>query len=270
MGLRNMKRKNKWSSLKKNSINLLLIILSLISLFMFTKNSYSDIKTNFQIYQAKTKFQLIKKLSNSVNSDPDIRLETNFHHNNLLMSNVNNEDIGLIGWIKIKDSRIDYPVMFTPNDPEYYLSKGLDKRYSKNGVPFVGADCEITPRSDNIIIFGHNMNNGMMFSDLILYSEKSYWKSHSLIEFESLYEKSDYEIFLVFKIRMTEIVDFPFHQYINFEQTIDFEEFLSKGNARALYSTGIKVDHNDTFLTLSTCDSTSDIRIVIVSRRIVN
>lgn len=26
-----------------------------------------------------------------------------------------------VGWVSVADTRIDYPVMYTPNDPEYYL-----------------------------------------------------------------------------------------------------------------------------------------------------
>ena len=45
----------------------------------------------------------------------------------------------LVGRIKIKGTKIDYPVMQTPNDPQYYLRRNFEKKYSLSGTPFLDA-----------------------------------------------------------------------------------------------------------------------------------
>ena len=42
----------------------------------------------------------------------------------------------LVGWIQIKDTKIDYPVMQTPDDPEFYLHRDFKGEYSASGTPF--------------------------------------------------------------------------------------------------------------------------------------
>ena len=47
------------------------------------------------------------------------------------------------GWLKIKDTVIDYPVLKSSNDdPEYYLHRDIDKNYSFSGTPFIGAGAD--------------------------------------------------------------------------------------------------------------------------------
>ena len=40
------------------------------------------------------------------------------------------ENSDLFGWIKIEGTKVDYPVMYTPDEPEYYLHRAFDKTKS--------------------------------------------------------------------------------------------------------------------------------------------
>ena len=79
----------------------------------------------------------------------------------------------LIGWITIEGTRIDYPVMQTKEKPNFYLKHAFDKSYSRYGVPYIAENCDIDV-SDNIVIYGHHMNNGSMFSDLCRYADEDF------------------------------------------------------------------------------------------------
>ena len=72
----------------------------------------------------------------------------------------------LAGWIRIEDTNINYPVMHTPDNPDFYLKHGFDKKYSDYGCPYVQENCDVQLPSDNVIIYGHHMKNGSMFCDL--------------------------------------------------------------------------------------------------------
>lgn len=97
-----------------------------------------------------------------------------------------------IGWICIPDTNVNYPVMHTPDVAQYYLRLNFQQRYSISGTPFLDYRC--TLESENLIIYGHNMNDGSMFADLLNYLDEGYRSSHSVIEFETAEECSYYQV----------------------------------------------------------------------------
>ena len=83
----------------------------------------------------------------------------------------------MICWIDIEGTKISYPVMYTPNDPEHYLHRDFNGEYSYSGLPFLDSRCDID-KSSNLIIYGHNMKNSTMFSQLLNYEDYDFWKEH--------------------------------------------------------------------------------------------
>lgn len=102
-----------------------------------------------------------------------------------------------VGWLSIEGTAVNYPVMCTPDDPEYYLKRDFDGNRSNSGVPFFGEGCDT--ESDNIIIYGHNMKNGTMFSSLTNYADESYYEEHPTISFDTPDGDGTYEIIAVFR-----------------------------------------------------------------------
>ena len=100
-----------------------------------------------------------------------------------------------IGWICIPNTAVNYPVMFTPEEPQKYLRKNFEGEYSASGVPFL--DGASTMEYDNLIIYGHNMKNGTMFSDITQYRDKAYYEEHPYIEFETADGMRIYQVFAV-------------------------------------------------------------------------
>lgn len=93
------------------------------------------------------------------------------------------ENNDCIGWICIPNTNVNYPVMYTPYDPEKYLRKNFYGEYSISGVPFLDARSSLD--SGNLIIYGHNMRNGTMFSDVKNYTNADFKNAHPIIEFET-------------------------------------------------------------------------------------
>ncbi len=83
-----------------------------------------------------------------------------------------NDDI--VGWIQIPDTRINYPVMQTKNQNEYYLRKNFQKEYSIAGTPFMDVESDIDLPTLNWTIYGHNMKSGTMFHDLLEYADEPF------------------------------------------------------------------------------------------------
>jgi len=81
---------------------------------------------------------------------------------------------------KRNDLNINYPVMQSVNEPNFYLKHGFDKAYSDYGCPYVQEDCEVQEPSDNLVIYGHHMSNGSMFAHLEKFKSKDFWNEHRI------------------------------------------------------------------------------------------
>ncbi len=176
----------------------------------------------------------------------------------------------LIGWIKIDDTNIDYPVMQT-SDNEYYLDHNYNQEYDKNGSIFLDTACSVYPRSTNLIVYGHHMKSGKMFGNLQKYAKESYYEEHKRIQFDTIYEKGTYEIMYVFRSQVFNEDDlvFKYYQFINANSGNEFDSYMDEMKKLSLYDTGVTANYGDSLLTLSTCDnSQTDGRFVVVAKKI--
>lgn len=176
----------------------------------------------------------------------------------------------MVGWIKIDGTTIDYPVMQTKNQ-DYYLNHNFDQEKDNNGSIFIDADCSIWPRSQNLIIYGHNMKSGKMFGSLKGYKSKDYFEKHPVILFDTLYEKGEYQVMYVFsEVVHDEIeVTFKYYQFINANSETEYTSYMKDMAAMSLYDTGVTSEYGDALITLSTCDySEGSERFVVVAKKI--
>lgn len=174
----------------------------------------------------------------------------------------------LFGWIKIEDTKIDYPVMHAPTEKEKYLHANFQGEYSYPGTPFL--DETATADSDNLLIYAHNMPNESMFRHLMKYQEKNFWESHPTITFNTLYEEQEFEVLAAFYDRVyykTEDV-FKFYQFIDAEDEEDYDNAIAQFKDKALYDTGVTAEYGDQLITLVTCAyHTDNGRFVVVARK---
>jgi sortase B len=195
------------------------------------------------------------------------------------MKELYDKNSDLAGWIKIEGAEgdekpvIDYPVMYTPNDGEFYLYKTFEKKQdpTKKGNLFIDKNCTIDPRSTNLIIHGHNMKNGTMFHNLIEYKKEDFYKEHPAFSYTTLYEEQEYQIVSVFLSRVYKKSDdvFKFYQFYNAETKEEFDYFVKNIKEMELYETGVTPEFGDELITLTTCEySQSEGRIVVVGRRV--
>lgn len=172
------------------------------------------------------------------------------------------ENPDCIGWLCIPDSNLDYPVMHTPDEPQKYLRKAFNGEYSISGVPFLNDSS--TQESDNLVIYGHSMNNGTMFTDVIKYRNKSYWESHPSIEWETADGLSIFDVFAAVQLKENDMWYF----FDSFEDEEQHQELLAHIMSMALYDTGLTPEYGQQLMTLSTCyGSSDDDRIIIIAMK---
>lgn len=165
------------------------------------------------------------------------------------------ENNDLIGWLEIPNTLLNLPVMHTPEDREYYLRRLFDKSESLYGVPFLDGDCSVSPRSTNLILHGHHMTDGTMFSTLSEYQDENFYKLHPAIRFDTIYGEGVYEIIAVFLSVYNESDSSPdlYYNFIDAQDEGDFNRFIAQIKDFSLYDTGKDAVYGDQLITLITC-----------------
>lgn len=247
--------------------SLLLLVFSLVNVARILLQDYEEQR------QMKELTEIWKKESDkgehAVTPSPFI---TNMHGGPVMLPEFQqlykrNPDI--VGWLKIEGTRINYPIMQNQQDAQYYLNHGFDKKKSKNGLPFLDEHSRIDG-SDILLIHGHHMKNGAMFADLMKYKKESYYKEHATLQFNTLYEKEEYEIVAVILSRVYRQTDdvFKYYQIEKVETAAEFDSYIQNIKKLALYDTGVTAQHGDKLIVLSTCEySTEEGRLAVVARK---
>ncbi len=176
----------------------------------------------------------------------------------------------LVGWLKIPGTIIDYPVMYTEGDNNYYLSHDFYGNKDKNGMLVLDKRCPGDASGDNILIHGHNMKSGYMFGSLNQYESYDFYNGHPFLYFDTMTEEKIYTIFAVFisSVYDSNAGDFDYYNYITIDSREAFNTYISSVKQQSLYDTGILATYGDELITLSTCDySRQNGRLVVVAKR---
>ena len=175
----------------------------------------------------------------------------------------------MAGWLYIEGTKINYPVMQTPDRTDYYLERNFKGQYSAWGCIYAREVCDLEEPSDNITLFGHNMKDGSMFAGLHAYMDREFWEEHPYIQFDTLSEHHTYKIFAVFRTTATKNKGFEYHEFVDARDEIDFDTFVSKCLSLSLYGTDIVPEYGDKIICLSTCEySQTNGRLVVAAVRI--
>lgn len=176
-----------------------------------------------------------------------------------------------VGWLEIVDTDINYPVMQTPNDPEYYLRRNFNGEEDSNGTLFVDYRCDLINPTTNTIIFGHNMRSGKMFGPLKKYLDYEYYQAHKTINFKTLYFEEQYEIVGVglSSVGYSDDSSYKYYEFIDAVTGSEFQDFLDNIQSLSVYDETIDIKSTDKLLTLSTCNSyKEDGRLFVVAKRV--
>ncbi len=254
-----------------NIILMLLIVILAISSYFFIKEWTENKKEN-EIYEDLQ--QIFKNKENSTNEDENTDESKNKTSNMILKYTYNLENIAkinseVVGWIKIDGTNINYPIM---QNGDFYLHKNIYKNYSSRGTPYLAYYCDLK-KSDNLIIYGHNMQDTTMFSQLENYKNYNFYKNHKYIKFYTLENgktiENTYEIMIAFKTIAYSDAGYKYYNYIDFQKSDEYQEFADKCQELEFYHTGVVGTYKDKYITLSTCEySQKNARMVVVAKKI--
>ena len=176
----------------------------------------------------------------------------------------------IVGWINIPSIDVDLPVLQSGKDNrDFYLTHNYKKEESKAGAIYLDADCSIEG-SRSMILYGHSLNNGLMFTQLNKYKDLDFYKTAPTFTFDTLKEEAEWKIISVFVTNVNESHGTPFN-YLksDFKDDSDFLNFVYQLRIRSLYDTGVSFNADDQIVLLSTCSYEFDnFREVVVARKV--
>lgn len=153
----------------------------------------------------------------------------------------------VVGWIRIPDTEVDYPLMQGP-DNDYYLNRTWDEQPNSIGSIFLEHLTSPDLTDFNTIVYGHNMSTGAMFGSLRHYDTKSYWEEHPYVYIRSDQGVYRYEIFSAY------VADVESNTFgLAFPSENSMTKFLKNALQDSVIDTGIQPEITDRILTLSTC-----------------
>ncbi|MDO5436441.1 MAG: sortase [Clostridia bacterium] len=170
----------------------------------------------------------------------------------------------VVGWLNVHcNKRINFAIV--QKDNEYYLDHDMTGAKNVTGAPFLDEACSVWPRSDNLVIYGHNMKSGEMFGELNRLRDRTVLASDPFVTFSTLYETAEYAPLY---IGICSVYDVPFYRQ-SFADEREFDSFISTLRANSEVRLNTDAMYGDDLLTLVTCcDGSEDKRMVVVLRKI--
>lgn len=180
-----------------------------------------------------------------------------------------NSDV--VAWLTVPGTNITGPILQTSNN-NYYLNHTIYKKYSRFGSRYADFRCNIDAQnqSQNITIYGHYSDEGVIFAKLHKYKDPEFFKSHSIIEFSTPTTFAQYKVFAVF-VANTQPAQGPVFEYRDpeFATQESFLYFIERVKRRSIIYTDVDFQENDKIITLSTCTrEIPESRLVVMARKV--
>ena len=169
------------------------------------------------------------------------------------------ENSACVGWLTIPDTTVDYPVVWTPEEPEHYLRRDFYGNYASGGTPFLDGRNEAQAKGQNLIVYGHNMLDGTMFKPVLQYLTPNFRQTHQDIYLELNGAQYHYQVIASLETSSRSLV----YTYTDLSGAAEMEDF----RAALLEETGVgAIPQAEGYLTLSTCNNQGgDSRVLVIA-----
>lgn len=245
----------------------ILIVCSLTYIFkvyydIHRSNKEGDLLNNISVNE-------IAELENQNNANAEFAVTKT--ERMLKLEELQKENQDIVAWIEIEGTNINYPVLQCQNN-EFYMNHNYKKDYSLSGAIFLDKNYNWNPESTNLLIYGHNMINNTMFTNLLNYKSQDYYNAHPKVRFTTNTEDAVYEIFSAFESRTYYKYEenvFRYYYFINANNEAEFNDFVANAKKSSIYDTGKTAVYGEHLMTLSTCAyHTDNGKFVVVAKKI--
>ena len=195
--------------------------------------SYSLVKNYIEYKQSQdSSIKLIEKTITESSNEENININWD------QLEEINKD---IIGWIKIENTKIDYPIL-KDSDKLKYLKHSFDGKYNNNGAIFTLNENPF--QNYTTILYGHNMKNGLMFSELKKYMNEEFFYEHSSFK---IYTKNQNYLATIFSCYSTEV-----NEEENNIKLLSFREEVEYYKSKCNYSID-NMGEIEKIVKLSTC-----------------
>lgn len=225
-------------------------LFAIILLSVALVSSYKVFTTLYAYKQADKVYDDLKEEKEISKKDANFGID---------LSDVNKD---YVCWINVENTNIDYPIVQS-EDNSYYLHRDIHGNYLYSGTIFIDCRCDYNT-SKNLIIYGHNMKNNTIFSEIERFKEKDFFYSNPKITLTDKNKSSNYEVFAVIVVHK----DFDYIVF-DFENESDYEDYLNKIINKSIYKSENTPTSKDKIITLTTCSYEFDnARTVVFAKKI--
>ena len=263
-------KKNIFKQLNINILKIVLLIIIVVTSIIFTILYFINKTKEYESKETIRKVQAIIEEPGTTNDKPqDIKTEkpkkksAYFKSYSQKLGELKKINKDTVGWLKLNNSSISYPIVQTSNN-EYYLDHSFDHKINLNGWLFLDYRSDHNNLSKNNVIYGHSGNYYVMFGSLYQ-TMKDYWYKNSNNQKITFNTSSNHtwQIFSIYVVNSTN--DYIQHSFKTDEEYLNF---LNKMKSRSIYDFGQTLSVNDKILTLSTCYKDSGRRLVVQAKLI--
>lgn len=224
------------------------------------KQTYETLAEDFLLEEPAPSLSLAEEDSpelSSTTQESVVTLTTAPPRHNLAALQAENPDC--VGWLTIPDTTVDYPVVWTPSDPEHYLRRDFYGNSASGGTPFLDGRNQAQAKGQNLIVYGHNMLDGSMFKPVLQYLTPNFQVTHEDVYLELNGSQYHYQVLAALETSTRS----PVYTYTDLSDAAEMEDF----RAMLLEETGLDaIPQTEGYLTLSTCnDQGGDSRVLVIA-----
>ena len=224
------------------------------------KQTYETLAKDFLLEEPKSSLSLAEEDSPeqaSTTQESVVTLTTAPPRHDLAALQDENSDC--VGWLTIPDTTVDYPVVWTPADPEHYLRRDFYGNSASGGTPFLDGRNQAQAKGQNLIVYGHNMLDGTMFKPMLQYLTPNFQVTHEDIYLELNGAQYHYQVVAALETNTRS----PVYTYTDLSDSTEMEDF----RAMLLEETGVgAIPQAEGYLILSTCnDQGGNSRVLVVA-----
>lgn len=161
----------------------------------------------------------------------------------------------IYAYIKIEDTNVDYPIVQSATDDEFYLRHTAeDKSWSASGAVYTESVNTKTFNDRVTVIYGHNGYGDTFFTTLHRFEKEDFFNNHPYFYIYTPEKKLTYQVISAFKYDDRHIMNsFNFADTVQF---LEFEQYLSNPSS-ALKNVRTQLDkeldEDSKIVVLSTC-----------------
>ncbi|MCL2492947.1 MAG: class B sortase [Clostridiales bacterium] len=180
------------------------------------------------------------------------------------------ENPDFAAWLTVPGTNIDYPVMQTLKNQNYYIDKDFQKKYSMNGSIFLSelSDVAATPPSDVVTVYGHHMKTGAMFGHLEDLTKPENFMKATTVILDTLQGRYVYRIYGLYRTPVDTGLptEFKYWNVSNFPDEQTFDTYMAQTKAKLeIKNDAAAPVFGDKLILLSTCEYTQkNGRLVLV------